>query len=79
MQLEGGCGVFIIDRFEGDWAIIEAENQHMFNLPRFVLPPGIKEGDVISIQVGIDLVATKERTEKSKRMLDNLFDESERM
>jgi len=67
--------VLIIDRFEGDWAIIETENRHTFNLPRFVLPPGIKEGDVISIQVGIDLVATKERAEKSKRMLDNLFDE----
>lgn len=67
--------MFIIDRFEGDWAIIETENRHTFNLPRFILPPCIKEGDVISIQVGIDLVATKERTEKSKRMLDNLFDE----
>lgn len=67
--------MLIIERFEGDWAIIETENRHTFNLPRFVLPTGIKEGDVISIQVGIDLVATKERAEKSKRMLDNLFDE----
>ena len=67
--------MFIIDRFEGDWAIIETENRHTFNLSRFVLPPGIKKGDVISIQVGIDLVATKERAEKSKRMIDNLFDE----
>lgn len=67
--------MLIIERFEGDWAIIETENRQTFNLPRFVLPTGIKEGDVISIQVGIDLVATKERAEKSKRMLDNLFDE----
>jgi hypothetical protein len=64
-----------IDRFEGDWAIIEMENRHTFNLPRFVLPPSLKEGDVINIQVGIDLVATKDRAEKSKRRLDNLFDE----
>jgi len=67
--------MFIIDRFEGDWAIIEKENRHTFNLPRSILPPHIKEGDVISIQVGIDLVATKERTEKSQRMFDKLFDE----
>ena len=67
--------MFIIDRFEGDWAIIETENRQTFNLPRFVLPPGIKEGDVLSIQVGIDLVTTKDRAEKAKRMLDNLFDE----
>ena len=67
--------MLIIDRFEGDWAIIETENRHTFNLPRFVLPSGIKEGDVISIQVEIDLIATKERAEKSKHMLDNFFDE----
>jgi len=67
--------VLIIDRFEGDWAIIETENRHTFNLPRFVLPPGIKAGDVISIQVEIDLVATKELAERSKHLLDNFFDE----
>ena len=65
----------IIDRFEGDWAIIETENRHTFNLPRFILPPALKEGDVLNIQVSIDLVATKKRTEKSKRMIENLFDE----
>jgi len=67
--------MFIVDRFEGDWAIIETENRHTFNLPRSVLLPGIKEGDVISIHVGIDLVTTKERSEKSKRLLDHLFNE----
>lgn len=67
--------MFIIDRFEGDWAIVETENRLTFNLPRSSLPPGLKEGDVINIQVSIDLVATKERTEQSKRMVENLFDE----
>ncbi len=67
--------MLIIDRFEGDWAIIETENRHTFNLPRSILPPEVKEGDVISLQVGIDLVATKDRTEKSKSRLKNLFDE----
>lgn len=67
--------MFIIDRFEGDWAIIETENRHTFNLPRFVLPHGIKEGDVISIQVGIDVAATRKRTEDAKRRLGNFFDE----
>ena len=67
--------MFIIDRFEGDWAIIETENCLTFNMPRSSLPPGLKEGDVLNIQVSIDLVATKKRTEKSKRMIENLFDE----
>lgn len=67
--------MFVIDRFEGDWAIIETENRDTFNLPQGVLPPGLKEGDAISIQVSIDLIATKELAEKSKHLLDNLFDE----
>ena len=67
--------MFIIDRFEGDWAIIETENRHMFNLPRSVLPPEIQEGDVISLQVGIDAAATKHRTEESRRRLGHFFDE----
>ena len=67
--------MFIIERFEGEWAIIETDLRHTFNLPRWVLPQGIKEGDVISIQVVIDFDATKERAEISKRRLDNLFDE----
>ncbi len=67
--------MFILDRFEGEWAIVETESRQTFNLPRSVLPPDVKEGDVLSLQVGIDLIATKERTEKSKGSLDNLFDE----
>ncbi|MHB8075342.1 DUF3006 domain-containing protein [Desulfosporosinus fructosivorans] len=67
--------MFIIDRFEGDWAIVETEDRHTFNLPRFIIPPGIKEGDVINIQVGIDLFATNERVKKSNRMVGDLFDE----
>ncbi|HBP65662.1 MAG TPA: DUF3006 domain-containing protein [Desulfosporosinus sp.] len=67
--------MFIIDRFEGDWAIIETKTRRTFNLPRSVLPHGIKEGDVISIQVGIDLATTKIRTQESKGRLGNFFDE----
>lgn len=66
--------MFIVDRFEGDWVIIETETRHTFNLPRIVLPPSVKEGDVISIQVGIDDAATKKRTEESTRSLGNFFD-----
>jgi len=67
--------VFIIDRFEGDWAIIETETRRTFNLPRSVLPLSVEDGDVISIQVGIDVAATRKRTEDAKRRLGNFFDE----
>lgn len=67
--------MLIIDRFESDWAIIETEKRQTFNLPRSLLPLGIKEGDVITIQVDINVAATKERADQSKRMLENFFNE----
>lgn len=67
--------MFVVDRFEGEWAVVENENRRTFNIPKSILPIGIKEGDVINIQVTIDLKATKVLTEKSKHLLDNFFDE----
>ena len=36
----------IIDRFEGDTAVIEDENG-TFDIPRSELPEGVREGDVL--------------------------------
>ena len=41
--------MFIIDRFEGNWAVIEY-NKITFNLPIDILPKGIKEGQVINFK-----------------------------
>ncbi|HBV86168.1 DUF3006 domain-containing protein [Desulfosporosinus sp.] len=67
--------MFIIDRFENEWAIVETQNRTNFNLPRSVLPADLKEGDVIDIQVSINTEATKQRSKKVKSLLDNFFDE----
>lgn len=67
--------MYIIDRFEGEWAIIETENRAMFNLPRSVMPTDLKEGDVINILVSIDTESTLQRSKASKSLLDNFFDE----
>ena len=40
----------IIDRFEGDYAVVETEDKIMVNLPKSLIP-GAKEGDVISISI----------------------------
>ncbi len=34
--------MFIVDRFEGDWAVIEY-GRKTFNLPRFLLPQDCRE------------------------------------
>lgn len=66
--------VYIIDRLEGDWAIVETDSRETFNLPR-ILIPNAKEGDVIQIIVTVDQAATVKRHDEANKMLDNFFDE----
>ncbi|CDV96352.1 Protein of unknown function (DUF3006) [Desulfitobacterium hafniense] len=66
--------MYIIDRFEGDFAVIESGDRQMFNLPRTLMPEA-KEGDVISIAVIVDEKETKSRRERIKGMMNNFFDE----
>ncbi|AEE95434.1 DUF3006 domain-containing protein [Mahella australiensis] len=65
---------FIIDRFEGRWAVIEYGDD-VFNLPKEVLPEGSKEGDVLDIDIKVDEEATRARKQRIQRMADQLFEE----
>lgn len=65
--------MLIVDRFEGDWAVIEYGTT-TFNLPRFLLPPDIKEGDVITLNVLVDQTLTNERRQKAAGMMKGFFD-----
>jgi len=65
--------VLIVDRFEGDWAVIEYGGT-TFNLPRSLLPQDVKEGDVITISISVDETVTKERKQNSEEMLKDFFD-----
>ena len=62
----------IIDRFEGDLAIIEYEGK-TFNLPRALLPKETKEGDILRLSIEIDHAATADRRRKVKSLEDRLF------
>lgn len=66
--------MYIIDRLEGDWAVIENEGK-TFNLPRKLLPEGAGEGDAIKITVEIDLQATRSRVQKVKQLIDEVFED----
>lgn len=66
--------LLIIDRFEGDWAIIECEHG-TFTLPKSLLPEGAKEGDVIELSVSVDEKATVQQRRKARSLLDYFFDE----
>ncbi len=60
----------IIDRFEGDFAVVEMEDKTTVNIPKQIIPRGAKEGTVISIE--IDHSETEKRrqiiSDKMKRL-----------
>jgi Protein of unknown function (DUF3006) len=67
--------MYIVDRFEGNWTVVEGPGRATFNLPRDVLPSEIKEGDVIEITVAVDKEKTVERKQKAKSLLNDFFSE----
>ena len=66
---------FIVDRIEGDKAVLECENGDMVNLELKALPKNIKEGDVINFQENsyfLNSDETKARKEKIKNLMNSL-------
>lgn len=57
---------WIVDRIEGDYAVVELENGKAVDIPLISLPESIKEGTVISVS------ADKSETEKRKENIDSL-------
>jgi len=58
----------IIDRFEGDFAVVELENKLFANMPKSLVPLGAKEGSVLSIELD------EKETEKRKQNISELKD-----
>lgn len=48
----------IIDRFEGDFAVVELEDKSFVDMPLKLIPEGAKEGDILEIEIN------REETEK---------------
>lgn len=62
---------WIIDRFEGEIAVIECSEGLHFDLPRSALPDGAKEGDVIALT--IDDAETEARRKRIAGLRKRLF------
>ena len=60
----------VIDRFEGDFAVIELDDGGFSNLPK-ELVPGAKEGDIVIIKVE----SGESETQKRQTRLRRLFSE----
>lgn len=58
----------ILDRYEGDYAIVELENGKFVNMPR-VLAMNAEEGDIIEIRI------LEKETNERKAYIQNLADQ----
>lgn len=59
-----------IDRFEGDYAIVELEAGEFAHIPKILLP-GATEGDIVLITINQD--ETKKRKESIRKLMDDLW------
>jgi len=62
--------MLIIDRFEGDFAIVETSDGNV-NIPRADIPANAKEGDILVID--LDKNETDARKKRIDGMMNNLF------
>lgn len=60
----------IVDRFEGDYAIIELDIGKFVSVPKELFP-NAKEGDIVDITILHS--KTEERKDKIKNLMDELF------
>ena len=56
----------IIDRFEGDFAVVELDNREMVDLRRKLVPIDAVEGDVLEIKIN------KQETESRRQRIEKL-------
>ena len=61
----------IIDRFEGDFAVIELPDGKMIDCPKALLPDDAKEGSNLNITV--DETATNDKLKKVTDRMNKLF------
>ena len=58
---------FTIDRFEGEYAVVELEDMEMIDIPVKILPLGAKEGDIIDTSIDYD------KTKARKKRIEDKF------
>lgn len=63
----------IIDRFEGNFAICEADDKRMIDIERDKIPYGAREGDVL-IADGDNFKLDQDTTAKRKDRINKLMD-----
>ena len=65
----------VIDRFEGDYAIIELSDRTIKNIRRSLLPYEAKEGDVIEMNEHGEVRIDEDETDDMKKEIEKLMDD----
>ena len=68
----------IIDRFEGDIAVIELENNEFIDINISDLPKNISTGDVIELlydKINLCIEETKNKKQAIEDLMDELFEQ----
>lgn len=69
---------WVIDRFEGEYAVCEGEDGKMKDFAKVWLPSYAKEGDVLQEHddgsFTVDLRETKARRERTRALFDSLVE-----
>lgn len=59
---------YTVDRFEGEFAVLETEDRTTIQVPRANLPPSAKEGSVLVNDAGKWAVSDPKTAEKARRI-----------
>lgn len=70
---------FVIDRFEGDTAVLEEDGVGTVDVPRSKLPDGAAEGDALTLDEEsgafyLDADGTRLRAERIKSIMNGFFE-----
>ena len=61
----------VVDRFEGEWAVLLDENDVLIKWPRHLLAEAA-EGDVLQLELTVDAEATQKAREEAEALLKSL-------
>lgn len=61
----------VIDRFEGEYVVVELEDGTMVNMLKTLIPKNAKEGSIITISCNEN--ETENRQENMKKKMNSIF------